>query len=265
MKKFILFILIITAVISGYRVFHVYQDYQKAYSYYTTMQEEYIEVQTTITPIISNVLPSPTPTAIITPKITTPEPRHTTIEQPPIQVDFNKLQKQNKEVIGWIYSENTIINYPILQTSNNIYYLRHLMNKTYSASGSIFMDSINNNIILYGHHMRNGSMFASLEKYKEQEYFNIHNELWLLTPTQNYKITPFAGLVVSPSREDYFITNFNSITEQNEYIKFAINNSTFQGIITPNNADKLITLTTCDYTFENAKFILLGILIPVVE
>lgn len=270
MKKILLFILIIVAIISGYTVLNILHNYYIANSYYENIQDNYIKINYTTTPTFNSILPSPSPT-LITPKITTPEPRHTTTEQPPIQIDFNELQIQNKEIIGWIYSENNIINYPVLQTSNNIYYLHHLLDKTYSANGSIFMDSINNsdfkddNSILYGHHMKNGSMFASLENYKEQEYFDLYNKLWLLTPSQNYKIVPFAGLVVTASREDYFMTNFNTLTMRGNYIKFALENSTFKSTMCPNDADKIITLATCDYTFENARFIILGILIPIVN
>lgn len=90
------------------------------------------------------------------------------------------------------------------------------MDGSYSASGSIFLDTTNNsqfqdnNSILYGHHMRNGSMFASIEYYKKQDYYDEHPRLWLLTPTSNYMLLPFAGSVVYPNRTDYFITNFET-------------------------------------------------------
>lgn len=284
MRNFLLLILIIIVFISGYRIVTIYKNYQEAYYYYSKIQDEYIQVlkpEETVYPIVISSSPSPTiaavkkerkTTATTTKNIiaSTPEAKHTTTKKPPISVNFNKLKKKNKDIIGWIYSENTVINYPILQTSNNIYYLRHLMDKSYSVSGSIFLDSINNkyfkdaNSILYGHHMRNGSMFASIEQYKEQEYFDSHSELWLLTPNQDYMIAPFAGLVVEPSREDYFMTNFIDPQTQQSYVKFALENSTFVGDFSPNSTDKLITLATCDYTFEGARFILVCTLVPVI-
>lgn len=259
MRKLILLVLMIAMSVSGYQVSTKVIEYQQANNYYETIQQEYVQ----------NVTPSPSPTPTVKPTSAPVKP-HTTKEQAPISVDFASLQLTNSDVVGWIYSEDTVINYPVLQTSNNVYYLRHLLDKSYSANGSIFLDTLNNkfndeNSILYGHHMRNGSMFASIDDYKEQEYYNNHPVLWLLTPTQNYQLKPFAGLVVSPDRTSYFITDFGTKQEKVEYMKYAIANSEFKTNVKPNSADRIVTLATCDYTFTNARFILLCILIPCIS
>jgi len=274
MRKTLILILLIIASISGSYVIDTYNEYKKAVQYYGDIQETYVTIKTLSTA-------TPTPISVIenneieinNPVTKNSEPiikRHTTTKKPPISINFSALRKKNKDVIGWIYNEGTVINYPIMQTSNNVYYLRHLTDGSYSVSGSIFLDSINNkyflddNSILYGHHMKNGSMFASIEKYKKQSYYNEHPELWLLTPKQNYLLMPFAGLVVTPSREEYFMHEFKSEEERKAYVKFALENSSFVGEMAPNAADRIITLTTCDYTFKNARFILVCTMLPVV-
>ena len=247
MRKIILIMLIISSLISGHRVVTTITEYNQSRDYYDSMQNEYVQ----------EVTPSPIPVVA-----------HTTTQQPPIAVDFYSLKQINNDVIGWIYCENTPINYPIMHTSNNIYYLTHLLDRSYSANGCIFLDCINNefndaNSILYGHHMRDGSMFASISGYKEQNYYDEHPVLWLLTQKQNYMLCPFAGLIVEPDRENYFMNSFDSAAEQQEYIKYALENSTFIGDFSPNEKDRIITLATCDYTFKDARFILVCTLVKV--
>ena len=97
-----------------------------------------------------------------------------------------------KEIIGWIYSDGTPINYPIVQTTNNEYYLRRLIDGTYNQAGSIFMDYKNSsdfsdyNTIIYGHNMKNDSMFGTLTSYESQDYYNEHKEMYLYS--ENKKI-----------------------------------------------------------------------------
>lgn len=116
------------------------------------------------------------------------------VEKAPISIDFEQLCQVNPDIIGWIYCEDTVINYPVLKGNDNDYYLHHTYDGTYSASGSIFVDAENaddfadSNTIIYGHHMKNGSMFASLSKWADQDYYEAHPVMWLLTPKQNYKI-----------------------------------------------------------------------------
>ena len=106
--------------------------------------------------------------------------------------------------------------------------------------------------------MRDGSMFASLNKYKRQDYYDEHSQLWLLTPEKDYLIMPFAGLVVNS--DSFFFTN--TIEDKQDYIGRALKQSTFIPTEVPNVKDRLITLSTCDYTHDDARFILIGILIP---
>ena len=120
-------------------------------------------------------------------------------EKPPIQIDFADLLAKNPDIIGWIYCEGTPINYPVLHGKDNDQYLYHDYLGNYNIDGSIFEDSdnrpgfVDSNSIVYGHHMNSGSMFASLVNWADQQYYEDHPIMWLLTPTQNYKIVLFSG------------------------------------------------------------------------
>lgn len=132
-------------------------------------------------------------------------------EAPPISIDFKALRAENPDVIGWIYCEDTPINYPVLYGTTNEQYLHTDYTGAYNIDGSIFVDCDNtntftdSNTIIYGHHMNSGSMFASLENWKDQSFYNDHPIMWLLTPTKNYKVVLFSGREVNAHSDLYQI------------------------------------------------------------
>ena len=123
-----------------------------------------------------------------------PAPDHTqedgTLQTPapvPLPVpepDYDVLRLENSEFYAWLYSEGTVINYPVTRGEDNRYYLNHLFNKKRNSMGTLFVDAGNapdfadRNTIIYGHHMKNGSMFASLVGYKKQSYYDEHPDLF---------------------------------------------------------------------------------------
>ena len=174
------------------------------------------------------------------------------------------MKSKNKDIVAWIYSEGTPINYPIAQTVNNDYYLRRLIDGTYNQAGTIFMDYKNSNdfsdfnTIIYGHNMKNNSMFGTLTNYKNQDYYNEHKEMFLYTENKKFKIEIFAGFVTS-SESDIYVYPKTSSTNK-KLIDNALEKSTFSSKVEVSNEDKIITLSTCDYDFENARYVLLGVL-----
>lgn len=104
------------------------------------------------------------------------------------KVDFTKLQKQNKDVIGWIYIPDTTIDEPILKGANNDTYLRTGINRKYNVAGCVFIDEINSkdlnddNTIIYGHNMKNGSRFHDLRYFIKQDYFSSHPKTYIYLP-----------------------------------------------------------------------------------
>lgn len=111
----------------------------------------------------------------------------------PVTVDFQSLKTINSEIVGWIYMEGTKISYPIVQGKDNSFYLNHTVDGSDNASGAIFLDCNNKpdfsdpNSILYGHNMKNGSMFRKLLEYLTGDAYQKSPYFWILTPENNWK------------------------------------------------------------------------------
>lgn len=182
-------------------------------------------------------------------------------EKIPISVDFSTLKEKNQDIVGWIYSKDTPINYPVVQAKDNQYYLHRLINGEYNASGSIFMDYRNNpnlednNTIIYGHNMKSDEMFGTLQNYKNQEYYENHKIIYYFTQEKSYEIKLVAGYTASLEDDIYNLNEINQ--EQKEKL---LQKSDFKSDVNINQNDKLITLSTCSYEYEDARYILIGIL-----
>lgn len=181
------------------------------------------------------------------------------------QVDFASLSAQNKDVVGWIYGPDTVISYPIVQGTDNEFYLTHMFNGEKNKCGSIFMDSLNEedfsnaNSILHGHHMRNGSMFAGLMKYESQSYYDSHPIMWLVTPEKSYIVEIFTGFVTS-SDSDVWQLEFATNEEYQSWLDKMEGNSVFKSDVEPDTDDRILTLATCSYEYDDARFVVMGIL-----
>ncbi len=185
-------------------------------------------------------------------------------EAAPIIVDFDVLCQENQDIVGWLYCADSIINYPVVQGDDNDYYLHHLLDGSENSSGTLFVDFRNAedfsdwHTIFFGHNMRNDTMFGTLTEYASQEYYDAHPVMYLLTPMQNYKIELVAGYVTSFNSEIYGIKK--SIEERNTLLQTALDKSDFNSAADINDDDQLITLSTCSYEYENARYVLIGVL-----
>ena len=234
MKKKILFtLLIILIVIFIISICYIIKNH---YAYY--------KLDKTNKDIQSNV--------VITNALSEPE------THPPITVDFTALKKTNSDIIGWLYCADTPINYPVVRGKDNNQYLRTDINGKYNIGGTLFADYRNtiieneNNFIIYGHNMKNSSMFGSLVKYKKQDYYNAHPILYFLTPNTNYVIELYAGCVVDKDSDIYQLPTPKNIIEN------ILSNSTFNPLAEEIDVSKIITLSTCSYEFDNARYVLIG-------
>lgn len=170
-------------------------------------------------------------------------------------VDFENLQSINSDVVAWIRIEGTSINYPIVQSTDNEYYLQRDINKNYSYCGWIFMDYknassfIDKNTVIYGHNMKSGLMFADLQ--------NVLNEslgteiiIEIYTPTEKLNYMVFSCYKEEP--EEYAIkSNIVDDDTLGKYIKEMLKRSEISYNVVPDKSDKLLTLSTCDSTGEN--------------
>ena len=184
-------------------------------------------------------------------------------EKPYPEVDFAGLKSVNSDVIGWIYVPDTEINYPIVHTSDNDYYLDHLVDRTQNPAGAIFLDTRNPSdfsdlhSIIYGHHMKNGSMFAALKGYKKQDFFDGHKTGYLITQDAAYSIDFFAGHVANVE-ENVWQLDFDDAADFDNWIKSLKEVSAFKSDIEPQYGDRIFTLSTCSYEFDDARFVLSG-------
>ena len=213
---------------------------------------------------------TPAPTVAITqPPAATPTP--TPLPTSPITVDFDAIREEGRHVRAWIVCEDTLINYPVTYYTNNSYYLTHDYTGKRSNAGALLFDTrvqkelLGDNLIIYGHHMKDRSMFGSLLQYQKQAYYDEHPTMYLLTLDGNYRIDLVAGRFMDSDGKNYPIW-FADEQAKKAYIMTAIANSDF----VPADADyrpdtRMITLVTCAYSnyIEDAKYQVVGWLTPI--
>lgn len=173
-----------------------------------------------------------------------------------LEVNFQDLLQKNLDTVGWIQVKGTNINYPIVQTTNNEYYLHHAFDKSENDAGWVFMDYRNNattfdqNTIIYAHSRYNGTMFGSLKNILESSWYNDKNNyiIRLSTPTENTMWQVFS--VYTIEKESYYITpNFPTEEEYNQFLNTLKSRSSVNFSATVNPSDKVLTLSTCKDNF----------------
>ena len=188
-------------------------------------------------------------------------------EQPvaPVSIDFDSLRSINEDVIGWIYMEALPeISYPVVQGEDNNFYLHQTYEKNYNFAGTIFIDYENSsdfndcNTLVYGHNMKNGSMFGHLKKFAEdQNVYNKSKYFWILTPDKNYRYEIISAYTTGVDSDTY--TLFKGPGEEFqrylETIKGYSEISTDPGELTIK--DKIVTLSTCTGN-ESTRFVVQG-------
>ncbi len=186
----------------------------------------------------------------------------------PFEVDFEQLTSVGRNVIGWIYCEGTVINYPVVYGVNNSFYLDHDYTGAPCGSGAIFTDVdtvrgfVDSNVIIYGHHMSDLSMFATLKYWKEQDYMDEHPVMWLLTPEQDYRVELFAAYDAQADSSTYTIFR-GPCTQLDEYLRDAVAKSQVSTSVELDPYAKYVLLSTCAYSNALARTVLHGKLVPV--
>ncbi len=192
------------------------------------------------------------------------------LPSPEILPLYEDLYNQNKSLIGWIKIADTIIDYPVMQTVNNEYYLDHNFHQQYDKNGSIFMDAQcsvyprSDNLILYGHHMKSGKMFGYLWKYESQDYYKKHPHIEFDTiyETGIYEVMfVFRDKVYSKEDVNFKYYEFiNAFSEQefNSYMAEMAAMSYYDTGVVAKYGDRLLTLSTCDYEQSNGRFVVVA-------
>lgn len=175
-----------------------------------------------------------------------------------LEVDFNELLAKNLDTVGWIQVKGTNINYPIVQTTDNSYYLNHAFDGSKNEAGWVFMDyrndsvNFNQNTIIYAHSRLTGSMFGSLKNILNSSWYTNKNNhiIRLSTPTENTMWQVFS--VYTIPKESYYITpSFNTVDSYSEFLNIIKGRSEVEFSGTVNTNDKVLTLSTCKDNFGN--------------
>lgn len=186
-------------------------------------------------------------------------------------LQVKQLQEQNADIVGWLEIENTNINYPVLQGTDNSYYMTHNYKKEKSKNGSIFLNADynwnipSNNLLIYGHNLGNGMMFQELLKYEKESFYQEHPVIRFTTAEEDAEyeiISAFKSRVYYKSEKNvfryYYFINSESEEEYNQFVKNAKNVSLYPIDETANYGDQLITLSTCSYYVEDGRFAVVG-------
>lgn len=182
-----------------------------------------------------------------------------------------ELKKENPEVVGWLEIEGTAINYPVLQGEDNDYYLTHNYKREYVAGGSIFLDKAydftkpSSNLLIYGHRHEKGIMFEDLVKYKELSFYDAHKTIRFTTAEEDatYEILSVFNSRVYYKNETnvfryYFFVDAKDVSEFNEYVSESKKVSLYETGVTATYGEQLLTLSTCDYSVENGRFVVVA-------
>lgn len=181
-------------------------------------------------------------------------------EEKEYNVDFETLGKINSNITGWIIMENTPINYPVVWSEDNEFYLKHLFTGEYNNAGCIYIETANSkdmtdkNTVMYGHNMKNGTMFAALLNYRKQEFYDANKVLYYIrSDGAMFRLEPFAGYI-SSGDDPYIEIEFDSTEAFYEYVNHKIANSTFRSSVQIQPEDRIVTLSTCSYHVNDGRY-----------
>lgn len=173
------------------------------------------------------------------------------------KIDFKKLKSQNQDIAGWIYIRGTTIDYPIVQGKDNEEYLHQDFNKKKSSSGTIFLDNnckkdfTSDNNIIYGHHMKNWTMFAQLLKFREKSFLKKHNEIMIFTPDRTIHLKVISAY--AQKAQNKIPVTFANDKQKKAHIK-KIESMSEQTIKTSRiNDSHIYTFVTCSYEGEDNR------------
>ncbi|MBO5478460.1 MAG: class B sortase [Clostridia bacterium] len=242
LKKIILIILIIIIILSiSYMVYYFYNNYKNKIDN---------------TDILNNIEIDKT---------------QMTEQKTERMLQIEELQKKNQEIMGWLEIEGTNINYPVLQTNDNDFYLTHNYKKENASTGSLFLDKdfdlINgsSNYLIYGHRNKQGLMFEDLMKYAKEDFYKEHTKIKFTTNKEEstYEImSVFYSRVYYKSEQNvfryYYFVNANNEQEYNDFVNNAKKASIYDTGVNANYGEQLLTLSTCEYSQEDGRFVVVA-------
>lgn len=194
----------------------------------------------------------------------TPPPKQKNARQRQANQSILDLRKRNADVVGWISVPGTEIEYPFVQANDNSHYLGRNIDGKYAAAGTVFLDYRCNpqflsfNHYLYGHHMKNGSMFGTLNRFDQASFFDDHPSATLYLDDRTHELEIFAYMVVTSDNAMIYDTVDMKAEAQAEYFNYIAQNARRYRDIGLASGDRIVTLSTCAYEFNDARMVLLA-------
>lgn len=186
-------------------------------------------------------------------------------------LQLQELKKENNDIVAWLEIPNTKIDYPVLQGEDNEYYMRHTYKKEYSVDGSIFLDKDydwnkpSDNLLIYGHNNKNGNMFQDLLKYEDENYYKEHPNINFTTTNEDcvYEIIAvFKSRVYYKSEKNvfryYYFINAENEEDYNYYVTESKKASLYDTGKMAKYGEQLLTLSTCEYSQEDGRFVIVA-------
>ena len=238
-SNIILVIAIVVFAVSAYKLYGIFSEYNKG-------DKEYQKIQDLV--------------------INTDKKDDTKEET--FSVDFDKLLEMNSDVVGWIrFDEPSEINYPVVQGRDNEEYLKRTFEANTNKLGTLFVD-VNNpgdfsgrNTFIYGHNMKNGSMFAQLLKYKDYSFYKEHPYFYIYTPDGKVRTYEIFSAGVVKDTSDSYIMDYADDAAFQTYIDYIKQQSAYPTSAEVTTASKIVSLSTCTNVRDDERFLVHGVMI----
>ena len=178
------------------------------------------------------------------------------------------LSHINEDFKFWITVDNTDLEYPVLQSEDNDYYLKRDINKQTTSAGAIYLDyrddvDYSQNLILYGHNMKNGTMFAPIIKYKSEDFWKQNNKIRIYNGPYEYVYEVYAVCAVDADTFDYLYVDFETQEDFLSYVNKIKDKALYKTDMEISENDKIITLSTCSYEYKNGRTFVQGKLVEI--
>lgn len=255
---FILLFLVSAVLIAQYMI-----NSHEAGSTYDDLSNQKEQILATLT--------TPTAPSEPTPPPTDPSTGETIPTEQGMLPEYQPFYEQNSDIVGWLNVPGTKVNYPVVRSpeSNPDFYLYRRFDKLWSDWGAVYcrpetdVDTPSDNVVLYGHHMLDGSMFTGLDPYRKQDFWQEHQTLTFDTLYEHHTYKIWAAFKTSANEDEGFMYHrFLNAADEEEFNQFV---STIKGLqyydtgITPQFGDKLLLLSTCEYSLSNGRFIVCAV------
>ena len=272
-KLYYFLIVFLTAalIISGIQVGRYAAEALRQKNTYDDLALLMEQARTATTPPTESMPAPETPTGLSETLPTGPLPTEVTEPAEPVMLpEYAALYEQNPDTVGWLKIDGTVINYPVMQTPDRVdYYLKRDFNGASSAYGCLYVRETcdvfapSDNVTIYGHHMKNGSMFGSLKKYRSQSFWEKHATVQFDTLYEQHTYTIFAVFTTTASVGQGFPYHaFDDAADEADFDEFVANCkslSLYDTGITPRYGDKLLCLSTCEYSQVNGRLVVVAV------